>query len=1028
MRKAKVVGGGVGGGRNNGLLPNSFRIISSCLKTVSTNASSVASTVRSAGASVAASIAVASEDQKDQVLWADFDNLELGQSVVKRVLLLGYSNGFQVLDVEDASNVNELVSKRDGPVTFLQMQPIPAKSKGQEGFIASHPLLLVVAGDETASSGPVQAFGGHIRDGNIEPQPGNSISPTAVRFYSLRSHSYVHVLRFRSAIYTVRCSPRIVAVGLGTQIYCFDALTLENKFSVLTYPVPQLGGQGVVGVNMGYGPMAVGPRWLAYASNNPLLSNTGRLSPQNLTPSPGVSPSTSPGNGTLVARYAMESSKQLAAGIINLGDMGYKTLSKYYQELLPDGSNAPVSKISNWKVGRLASATHSSETDNAGMVVIKDFESRAVISQFKAHSSPISALCFDPSGTLLVTASNHGNNINIFRIMPSCIPTGSGTPSYDWSSSHVHLYKLYRGITTAVIQDICFSHFSQWIAIVSSRGTCHIFVLSPFGGDAGLQTQGAHNDGPILSPGLSLPWWSTSSCSINQQAFPPPPPITISVVSRLKDGSSGWLNTVSNAAASATGKVFVPSGALAAVFHNSVSHSSQDSSSKTLEHLLVYTPSGHLVQHGLLPSLGTEPNDSGARTGSGSFVQVQDEELKVRVEPVQWWDVCRRSDWPEREVCISLVTRGGQDAAESVMDNSDEEHVDMNHAMDSNSITGVKGLVKPFERPHWYLSNAEVQIYTGRIPIWQKSKIYFHMMIPLGSNERMVTNDNVGGEIEIEKIPAHEVEMRRKDLLPVFDHFHSVQSDWSDRGPFVGGSTNVLSPDPHRTKGKLMEENVSYNKSASLGSVRSLNRGSPRTTESLLDLYQANILTYHAPVDQSVNEIYGEKRHSNTQISTLVTQSSSEHNHESILPKCSITGDCQLDDIVVNDASSSRGNTHSLGRPISEGVPSTNAGGISEVINTRGVSEITNSSSDRSGSSPNNLAEGPPHVDLQDPLDFGQYFQEGYCKVTELNGCHELTDINDADSSSSHCERERIEEDEENDDMLGGVFAFSEEG
>lgn len=108
--------------------------------------------------------------------------------------------------------------------------------------------------------------------------------------------------------------------------------------------------------------MAVGPRWLAYASNNPLLSNTGRLSPQSLTP-PGVSPSTSPSSGNLVARYAMESSKQLAAGLLNLGDMGYKTLSKYYQ---PDGSSSPVSSTSGWKVGRVGS--HSTETDIAGMV------------------------------------------------------------------------------------------------------------------------------------------------------------------------------------------------------------------------------------------------------------------------------------------------------------------------------------------------------------------------------------------------------------------------------------------------------------------------------------------------------------------------------------------------------------------------------------------------------------------------------------------------------------------------------------
>jgi hypothetical protein len=56
-----------GKGGRNGLLPSSLRIISSCLKTVSSNAGSVASTVRSAGASVAASIAPQAEDEKDQV-------------------------------------------------------------------------------------------------------------------------------------------------------------------------------------------------------------------------------------------------------------------------------------------------------------------------------------------------------------------------------------------------------------------------------------------------------------------------------------------------------------------------------------------------------------------------------------------------------------------------------------------------------------------------------------------------------------------------------------------------------------------------------------------------------------------------------------------------------------------------------------------------------------------------------------------------------------------------------------------------
>lgn len=82
-----------GKGKNNGLLPNSLRAISSCLKTFSTNASTVASTVRSAGASVAASISSASsEDHKDQVHLSDFDFSFLSYFVNSRLALIYASN------------------------------------------------------------------------------------------------------------------------------------------------------------------------------------------------------------------------------------------------------------------------------------------------------------------------------------------------------------------------------------------------------------------------------------------------------------------------------------------------------------------------------------------------------------------------------------------------------------------------------------------------------------------------------------------------------------------------------------------------------------------------------------------------------------------------------------------------------------------------------------------------------------------------------------------------------------------------
>ncbi|XP_072959818.1 autophagy-related protein 18g-like [Typha angustifolia] len=1001
-----------GKGRN-GLLPNSLRIISSCLKTVSSNAGSVASTVRSAGASVAASIALPAEDEKDQVLWTGFDKLELGPSSFKHVLLVGYSNGFQVLDVEDASNVCELVSKRDGPVTFLQMQPIPAKSESTEGFRASHPMLLVVAGDETNGSGMVQGgrLSALIRETNSEPQTGNCIStPTVVRFYSLKSHNYVHVLRFRSAVYIVRCSPRIVAVALAAQIYCFDAVTLENKFSVLTYPL-----QGASGVNIGYGPMAVGPRWLAYASNNPLLSSTGRLSPQNLTPSPGVSPSTSPGSGHLVARYAMESSKQLAAGILNLGDMGYKTLSKYCHELLPDGSSSPLSSNSSRRLGRLPSAVHPSEVDNAGMVVIKDFISKDVISQFRAHTSPISALCFDPSGTVLVTASVHGHNINVFRIMPTCITNGSNSAHYDWTSSHVHLYKLYRGLTAAVIQDICFSHYSQWVAIVSSRGTCHIFALSPFGGDASLQSQNPHSDGPSLTPNLSRPWWSNSSFLMDQQFHaPPPPPTSLSVVSRIKNGNSGWLNTVSNVAASATGKISIPSGAIAAVFHNSIYSDTLPIISKanSLEHLLVYSPSGHVIQHELLPSSGNESADSTSRAGSSPLLQLQDDELHVNAEPVQWWDVCRRSNWPERDENISNIVSNNQEM--KAMNTSDFEDNETSTTSSSNSIAG-KESTKGHERPSWYLSNAEVNISSGRIPIWQKSKICFYVMNPSTDTGRSVFD--TGGELEIEKLPLYEVEIRRRGLLPVFEQFHCSQQDWNDR-VISGGGFQTLSSERDQTQYRFTKDNnMCQSKPVPLAS--NLVNGS-RNAESVQEL-DGQLMTgpfqpvsLHSLERSKSSNLAVHSEIDNGSIGSIVTLSQTDASgtmpcapsHSKLANSYPL-----IDGPIINGLHST---VSSLSCGLTTDKPSPNNDASSEFSNTC----VTNISSEQTETS-----------DSHNSLEFTQYFHEGYCKISELDDCRELTEaVTDADSISSHCEREKPEEDGDNDDMLGGVFAFSEEG
>lgn len=51
-----------------------------------------------------------------------------------------------------------------------------------------------------------------------------------------------------------------------------------------------------------------------------------------------------------------------------------------------------------------------------GTVMVRDVVSRGVVAHFRAHTAPLLVLQWDASGTLLVTASVHGHNVNVFQV------------------------------------------------------------------------------------------------------------------------------------------------------------------------------------------------------------------------------------------------------------------------------------------------------------------------------------------------------------------------------------------------------------------------------------------------------------------------------------------------------------------------------------------------------------------------------------------------------------------------------------
>ncbi|EHA8586921.1 autophagy-related protein 18f [Cocos nucifera] len=697
-----------------------------------------------------------------EVHWAGFDKLECEGNILQQVLLLAYRSGFQVWDVEQADDVKQLVSRHDGPVSFLQMQKKPISTKGSEDRFADVRPLLIVAGDGSFSGN------GNNADGFASSCDGSAGScqelgnenplPTFVRFYSLKIHDYAHILKFRTAIYLVRCSPRVVAVSQASQIHCFDAATLEREYTILTYPIVS-GFPGFGGI--GYGPLAVGPRWLAYSGSPVAVSKTGHVSPQHLSSTKVMSTSS---NGSLVAHYARESSKQLAAGIVTLGDMGYKKLSKYCLEHLSDNNGSIRHGTSAPKVNHTING-HLSDIENAGTVIVRDIVSKSVVVQFRAHRSPISALCFDPSGTLLVTASIHGHNINVFRIMPSLCGSSSGSGA---NGSYIHLYRLQRGITNAVIQDISFSDDSQWIMISSLRGTSHLFAVSAFEGATDLQFNEGNftsiSCGTDLTTEAAVHWpHGSSSIKRNQRSpFASGPPVTLSVASRIKNGSNGWKGAVTGAAAAATGRVSPLSGAIASVFHNCKGSGlySDNSSLRTQYYLLVFSPSGSIIRYVLHQSSGQDSGFDLSGLSTVSHGLLPEADAKFVVEALQKWDLCHKRSRRDRGDTVDIYGDHGNGENTKLFQKGSKKVTSIYPA---DSATDMKVKLSAVENHHLYISEVELQMHTDHVPLWAKSEIWFQVM--MDENVKADDSNMLSGEIEIERIPTCTIESRNGPLL-----------------------------------------------------------------------------------------------------------------------------------------------------------------------------------------------------------------------------------------------------------------------
>ncbi|XP_046644842.1 breast carcinoma-amplified sequence 3 homolog isoform X3 [Daphnia pulicaria] len=372
----------------------------------------------------------------DPILWAKIEQMDCGDchsqsSILHKnnlplLLILGYNTGVQVWTIQASGEAQEILSWNSGPVKVFRLLPNPVSNISEDLFAAKRPIVAM-----NESTGPASQL-------------------HTVAFFSLRTGEQVKTIRFKNPVADILANRRAVVVTFPEKVAVFSSTTFEDQV-VLTHCYPPSSSPYS-------NPVALGSRWLAYAEKR--LINIHRC-----------------GGG-----FEGEGIQSYTATVIHAAKSLTKGLREFGETFLTGQRNISSS-----------ASPSSQQGPQPGVVTVIDLEGLArgevnlredvdgVVAHFVAHANQaISYLAFDPSGTLLFTADKQGHNFHIFRLHPA--------PCSTKQSAVHHLYTLYRGDTTARVQDVAFATDSRWVAVTTMRGTTHVFPISPYGGSVGVRT------------------------------------------------------------------------------------------------------------------------------------------------------------------------------------------------------------------------------------------------------------------------------------------------------------------------------------------------------------------------------------------------------------------------------------------------------------------------------------------------------------------------------------------------------------
>lgn len=509
--------------------------------------------------------AATSSSRRRSVLFKAFAESPSGGSAGKprrRLILLGLTDGFQVIEVTSTRHTRVIAAYSDAPASTPGSYSVeePAAMLNQAAAVST-PIgcvRLLTHPHHTPAPPPASPslpyYGALLAVCSSEDRA--NFPRSVLKVFSLALGRFVHMIRFRTRIFGVHthADARHLVVALENELHVYTlptdgfSLNFECIWStrILPNPSPHIlaAMQATVASQPGasantasmlatstlskdeWSVAAVSQRWVAYCLHAPLQADQ---QPAAIFSADATieQPNTLPASGSNESLSTV--AKGIASGLYNLGGMGKLAVANYLSGDATTSEPTPPA--------RHAAAHQQTAPSVLGTVLVRDILTQRIIACIRAHpNTQITHLAFDRSGTLLATVPVDGQYIHIYQIVmvpepvsaatqqagtsaapnaaaadnlqssrrsslshshspllhAHAAPTSNGSPSPPQPQYHTRfLYRLFRGITHAVVRDIAFSFDGKYVSVVSAKGTAHLYAINPIiGGDVSSHTHG----------------------------------------------------------------------------------------------------------------------------------------------------------------------------------------------------------------------------------------------------------------------------------------------------------------------------------------------------------------------------------------------------------------------------------------------------------------------------------------------------------------------------------------------------------